>query len=471
MPLISRRSLTFRLTLLFASASAAVLLALGLLIGDSVERHFEELDVEALTGHLQLVQHALARVQSRSDLEALPQQLDNALLGHHGLAVTVSRPDGKPLFETSGTDFPQALLDRAANGTPAPPVVWENSEGTPFRGIAATAPTGVEDWAPTVVAVATDTSHHQHFMASFQRTLWLVIACAAALTGFLGWIVARRELAPLRAIRQGASEITAPRLSYRLPVEAIPVELGELVETLNDMLARLEASFQRLSNFSSDLAHELRTPVSNMLMQTQVTLARARSADEYKDVLYSNAEEFERLARMISDMLFLAKADHGLTLPSRELVDLAAEVEDLFSFFELLADGKNVQLTLTGAGSVPGDRMLLRRAISNLLANAIRHTPENGRVGIVLERHAERGELLLSIENTGNPIPAEHIPRLFDRFYRADASRHESSEGAGLGLAITQSIIALHGGTIGVQAGTGATRFEIRLPDAGVRLA
>jgi len=461
MQLISRRSLTFRLTLLFAAASAAVLLALGLLIGNSVERHFEELDMEALNGKLQLVQHALARVRSDSDLAALPQQLDNALVGHHGLAVMVRGAHGKTWFATSGADFPPALLERASSM----PVIWEDGAGTPLRGISAAAPSGIKDGPPAVIAVATDTSHHRHFMASFQSTLWLVIACAALLTGFLGWIVARRALAPLRALRQRASEITAPRLDYRLSVEAVPVELGELVETLNAMLARLEASFQRLSDFSSDLAHELRTPVSNMLMQTQVTLARARSADEYKDVLYSNAEEFERLARMISDMLFLAKADHGLTLPSREPVDLAAEVEDLFSFFELLADGKNVRLILAGSGSVPGDRMLLRRAISNLLSNAIRHTPENGRVAIRLERDAARGELLLSVENTGQPIPAEHLPRLFDRFYRADASRHESSEGAGLGLAITQSIIQLHGGTIAAQAGAGVTRFAIRLPD------
>ena len=143
---------------------------------------------------------------------------------------------------------------------------------------------------------------------------------------------------------------------------------------------------------------------------------------------------------------------------------MAAEVRDLFTFFEALADGENVSLSIKGEGHVLGDRMLIRRAISNVLSNAIRHTPEQGNVRVLINPAEVSDELLLSIENTGEPIPSVHFPRLFDRFYRADASREKSSEGTGLGLAITKSIVDLHGGTIGVRSGNGITCFEIRLP-------
>jgi two-component system, OmpR family, heavy metal sensor histidine kinase CusS len=314
------------------------------------------------------------------------------------------------------------------------------------------------------VAVGMDMAPHEKFMASFEKALWLVVVFAAILSGLLAWVAVRRELAPVRTIRQRAAEITASHLDHRLAVDAVPVEFEDLVRTLNAMLARLEESFQRLSDFSSDLAHELRTPVTNMRTQTQVILSKPRTAEAYREVLYSNEEEFERLSRMISDMLFLAKSDHGLMSPFKETVDLAAEVRDLVSFFEAMADRKNIRLSIDGEGHVLGDRMLVRRAISNVLSNAIRHTPEHGKVSVLIGPAATDGELLLSIENTGEPISSVHIPRLFDRFYRADASRQESSEGTGLGLAITKSIIDLHGGTIGVQSGNGVTRFEIRLP-------
>lgn len=462
MHLTNRLSLTFRLTLLFAAASTAVLLALGFLIGKSVERHFEEQDMEMLTGKLELARHALSKVRSQADLDALPQQLDDSLVGHHGLAIAVVAPDGLPLFVTSGAAFPGYLLERSAHGEESRPVVWESGKNH-FRGISAPALTGVAEWPPATVAVATEISHHHEFMASFRNTLWLFVAFAAALTGFLGWVAVHRGLTPLRAMKRGAAEVTASRLDYRLPVDSVPVELAELAETLNEMLARLEDSFRRLSDFSSDLAHELRTPVSNLMIQTQVALSKARTADEYREVLYSNAEEFERLARMISGMLFLAKSDNGLTVPVREPVDLAEEVRQLFGFYEALAEEKSIRLSLVGEGQIGGDRLMLRRAISNLLSNAIRHTHEGGEINARIASSSEGG-IRLSVENTGDAIPAEHLHRLFDRFYRADPSRQRSSEGAGLGLAITRSIIRAHGGEVMVRSEHGVTCFELHIP-------
>jgi two-component system heavy metal sensor histidine kinase CusS len=454
----SRVSITARLTLLFAAVSTAVLLALGMLIGNAVEQHFVEQDMEVLNGKTQLAANLLAQLRSPEDSNNLLRQLEDSLVGHHGLAVVVLDADGKRVFATSNAAFPDALLKPA--GVSAKPKSW-TQDGHPWRGIATLLPTGNSERSTMLVAVAVDISHHEHFMASFRQTLWLFVAIAAVVVGLLGWIVVRRGLAPLQAMRQGAAGVTANRLDTRLRLDAVPVELAELAETLNEMLARLEDSFQRLKDFSSDLAHELRTPISNLMTQTQVALTRARSADEYREVLASNAEEYERLARMIGDMLFLAQADHGLVVPSREPVDLALQVRELFDFFDALAEEKGLYLSLTGRGQVTGDKLMLRRALANLISNAIRHTPAGGTIRVGIESGGEGTKLI--VENSGEPIPQEQMPRIFDRFYRGDASRHGGGEGAGLGLAITRSIIRAHGGEISVRSRTEGVCFELRM--------
>lgn len=458
---IGRKSITFRLTLLFASVSVTVLLLLGLLIGSLVERHFEELDMELLGGKLELLRHALEKTRSDKELETLPRQLEDAFVGHHGLAVVVWM-HGQTLYSTKGAKFPEELIAEARR-KPLRSTLWTDPENHRYRVISAEVPTGIEGVAPVVVVVSTDLSHHEYFMHSFRSALWIVMGLAALLTGFLGWVAARRGLAPLRDISRRAASITANRLDQRLSADSIPVELAEVAETLNEMLARLEKSFHRLSDFSSDLAHELRTPVSNLLTQTQVTLSKTRTLDEYQDVLASNAEEFERLSRMIADMLFLAKSDNDLIIPNRERVDLAAEVSSLFEFYEALVEEKNVTLTCSGNGSVFGDRLMLRRAVNNLLSNAVRHTPEGGRIAVCVD-DSDGSTIVLSVENRGETISPEHLPRLFDRFYRVNASRQHFGEGAGLGLAITRSIARAHGGEAFARSEDGVTTFEIRLP-------
>jgi two-component system heavy metal sensor histidine kinase CusS len=457
-----RKSITYRLTLLFASASTVILLVLGLLIGNSVEHHFEMQDMEVLTGKLELTRHALEKVHSQSDLDALPQQLDDSLVGHHGLAVIVVAPSGQTLFVTSGAEFPQVLLARSPDMTNSRPIIWKSKDRIPLRGISAMVKAGIEGVKPAVVAVATDISHHEHFMSSFRFTLWSVVILAALMTGFLGWMAVRRGLAPLHAIKQEAAAITADRLHSRLATESIPIELVDLAETLNQMLARLEDSFRRLSDFSSDIAHELRTPVSNLLTQTQVMLLRARTIDEYQDVLASNAEELERMAKMIADMLFLAKADNDLVVPNLEAVDLRAEAEGLASFYEAVAEENSVTLTVDGSATVTGDRLMLRRAIGNLLSNAFGHTPRGGYVRIQIGKNEDR-MATIQVENSGETISPEHLPRLFDRFYRADPSRKRLADGVGLGLAITRSIIQAHGGSVSVQSAAGVTIFELQM--------
>lgn len=461
-------SLTLRLTLLFALASAFVLFLLGLLIGNSVERHFEEQDVEVLNGKMQLAKHILERSPGSQPKETLTQQLDDALTGHHGLIVAVYHQNGETLYANESMVFPQDLLAPRTTPRYERPVKWTGNDGLPWRGVSSTVKLGADSGGSLTVAIATDITHHEHFMSSFRGTLWVFMALATLAMGLLGWFVVRRGLSPLQAIKLQAAEITANRLHTRLPVEAIPLELADLADTLNGMLSRLEDSFQRLSDFSSDLAHELRTPVSNLLTQTQVTLSKARSADDYRDILASNAEEFERLSRTISDMLFLAKADHNQIVPNREPIDLAEEIGDLLEYYDVLAEEKAIALSLSGSGRVVGDRLMLRRAVSNLLSNALRHTP-NGGVVTVQINETDDGMAYIAVENTGSEIPAEHLPRLFDRFYRVDSSRLRTTESSGLGLAITRSIVLAHGGGVDVCSANGLTCFTLSLPTSSSR--
>lgn len=456
-------SLTLRLTLLFAFVSTAVLLLLGILIGRSVERHFQELDMGMLQGKLQLVQHALTKIHTPAELERLPQRLDDSLIGHHGLALTVIDAEGRILFATHDSRFPDNLLAKSGQNPADTPLRWESGTDRPLRGISARVQTGVDALPPVLVAVATDISHHEYFMHSFRVALWTFVILASIVTGLLGWIVVHRGLSPLQAIRQEAEQITAGRLDARIPIESVPSELEELARTLNAMLARLQDSFQRLSDFSSDLAHELRTPVSNLLTQTQVVLSKRRDVEAYQDVLASNAEEFERLSRIISDMLFLAKADNNLLTPSKDDVELSAEVNSLFEFYEALAEEKGLILTCHGQGNVAGDQLMLRRAINNLLSNAIRHSPQGGAIDVDIAA-GDGGGTTLSVTNSGETIPPEHLPRLFDRFYRTDSSRQRFSDGAGLGLAITRSILRAHRGEVAATSASGLTRFTLRFP-------
>jgi len=459
--LISRLSLTARLTLFFASVSCAVLLALGWVIGASIEHHFEKLDQDALTGKLMLAQHVIERVTTPQDLERLSDQLSDAIVGHHDLIFHIVGPKKEILLSSSDLKFPEERLQAGSVSTDAQMFSWE-MEGNSYRGLAAAIQTSIPNGAPLLVAVAVDIGHHTAFMHTFMRTLWLFVVCAALTTGLFGWFAVRRGLAPLLTMRERAALVTAHRLDHRLPVDAVPAELADLANSLNEMLARLEDAFQRLTEFSSDIAHELRTPVNNLMTQTQVSLSRARDAASYRDILESNAEEFERLARMIADMLLLAKAENGLVVPHRENVSVAAEVTALFDYYDAVAQDKGLHFCLEGEAHVGADRLMLRRAIGNLLSNAVRHASAKTNVRVTVKEAS--GGVEIQVENTGDAIATEHLERIFDRFFRADPSRQHSNEGTGLGLPITKSIVLAHGGKIAAASDGELTRFTLWLP-------
>ena len=463
-----RPSLTLRLTLLFGAGSTGVLLLLGWLVAQSVQAHFVEQDRMELLGKLELVRNILSRTRAPDDLETVSSRLDDALTGHHHLSLRLVEDDGSVPYESPGHPFPAASFPLRVDkvGVGAPEIATWRDGDRDFRGTVARVPAG-PGAPPIVVAVALDIAHHVEYLRAFNRSLWISIAASALLIGFLGWAAARRGLAPVRDMASVAQRISASRLDDRLAVETLPPELTELAVAFNGMLARLEESFRRLSDYSSDLAHEFKTPLSNLMMQAEVALSRSRSPEEYREVLYSSLEECERLARTVSDMLFLAKADHGAIIPSVERVDLSGEVRELFDFYDALVEERRVALALEGEATVAGDRLMIRRALGNLLSNAIANTPADGRVTVAIAAPAG-GPVTVAVENVGEAIPAEHLPRLFDRFYRVDPARQRTSGGAGLGLAITKSIVAAHGGTITVTSGGGVTRFEVILPTAPV---
>jgi len=458
--MIRKRSITVALTLLFAGASTVVLLALGFVISSSVEKHFEEQDMEVLAAKMKLTRHTLERFTMASDLNQITQPLNDALVGHHGLDLIVYEQKGASVYSTQSATFPKELVTMNAVNRPNKPFTWQ-AGGQSYRGIADVVQIGTGTGRKMIVATSINIMHHLAFMQSFVHTLWAFVAAAAALSGLLGWAAVRRGLLPLRTMREQAQVVTAQQLNRRLKMDAVPVELEDLAQSLNDMLARLEEAFERLSDFSSDIAHELRTPVSNLMTETQVALTRVRSAEEYRNILESNAEEFDHMARMISDMLLLAKSENSLVASNCSQITLAIEVTALFDYYDAVAEEKGLRLILEGDAMVNADKTMLRRAIGNVLSNAIRHSAPNTSLRVRISEGA--GQVTMQIANTGDMIPPEYLERIFDRFFRLDTAR-QRSDGTGLGLAIARSIIMAHGGTVSASSAGDVTTFFIKLP-------
>ena len=445
--MIKRLSLTSRLALLFAACTAVVSLIAGVLFNRASEAHFVELDQQLLDSKLVALRSALQGVDSREAFALRGPQLRAEL-------------DHQPDFTVRITAADQRWVDGAPYlSVPAAPGLHSlQNAGTDYRVYNAPLTPG-QPGSPQLSLIL-DITHHQHFLEHMQRLIWLTVGLSALATALLGAWAARSGLRPLRRMGEVAASVSAHSLTQRLPQAQMPVELEELAQAFNAMLGRLDDAFQRLSAFSADIAHELRTPLSNLLTQTQVILTQPRPLEDYREALHSNLEELQWMAQLVNDMLYLAKADHGLLMPNREALDLGDEVDALLEFFTLLAEDAQVTLVREGTADTLGDRGMLRRALSNLLDNALRFTPPSGEVRVRIE-----SGVTLTVENTGEGIPAQLLPRLFDRFYRADPSRQPgSNEHAGLGLAITQSIVRAHGGRIYCESQAGWTRFVIELP-------
>lgn len=457
-----RYSLTTRLTVLFSLSSAVLLLGLAGLILSAMDSHFADEDYALLRDNLRVIERSLATGASPQPGHAGPSEHAADPYAHHaGVLVHLREADGHTRYATPDFDFTAALAARPVHEEGQDRLAWQQA-GKRYRGLRAAVPAG-DAARPIGVILAMDTDIHEHFLRAFRRSLVLYVALAVLASGLFGWWAARRGLSPLRAMASRAKAVTGDKLDQRMPVEAVPVEMAALAADLNAMLTRLQDDFRRLSEFSSDLAHELRTPLTNLMTQTQVALSQPRDAARYRDVLASNVEELQRLSRMVSDMLYLAKMEHGLDLPHKESISIGTEVLALFEFYEALAEDKGIALRLVGDARIDGDRLMLRRALSNLLSNALRYTPERGSVVVTVTRQA--GEVEVAVENDGPGIAPELLPSLFDRFFRGDKSRaRPESETVGLGLSITRAIVAAHGGSISVRSEAGTTRFTMQFP-------
>ncbi|NVK42579.1 MAG: heavy metal sensor histidine kinase [Oceanospirillaceae bacterium] len=455
---MSRLSLTSRLSLLFALAVLSVLLVTGIVFKQLSVMHFRALDRQELESKLQGAAKLLEGVSDRSQFERRAAEFD-VLFGHHErLRVTVRGP-GDALWlhfgETGGFPTPVAVeaVGRLSEWW------WD---GHVYHGLSQRLPLAGDN-GHLVIELWLDGTPHQQYLTTAQRWFWIAFGLSALGSWALGWLVARHGLGPVRAVTELMASISSRSLKERLDPGDVPQELRGLARTFNSMLARLEGDFLRLSNFSSDLAHELRTPISSLITHTEVVLARSRDAGEYREALYSNLEELQRMTKLVEEMLFIAKSDNALIEPESVAIDLHALVLQLFDYYELLADEKDVSLGCSGQGRINGDPSMLRRALSNLLSNAIRHSYPGRAVRVDIA--ASEGGVEVTVSNVGDSIPEDQVERIFDRFYRLDpARRGGQSPHAGLGLAISRAIVEMHGGTLACESDTAGTRFIICLP-------
>ena len=324
-----------------------------------------------------------------------------------------------------------------------------------------------------LVALAIEATETLELRAQERRDRLVAMSTAALLAVLLGVWIARGIVVGAKRLGVASSRIGAHALHERLPLEGTPTELVESTLAFNRMLDRLQQSFERLSAFSSDLAHDLRTPIGNLLGEAQVALSRPRSADEYRAVLESAVEEYERLSRMIGNMLFLARADNEQASVSAGWVEARAALERVIAYFEQIAEERGVALQATVSAArgarerVWADETMLIRALSNLVSNALRYAPRGTRVELSALSDPDQG-CLIEVSNAGPPIAAEQQAQIFERFFRANASREDSASGSGLGLAIVRSIMELHGGGASVRSVPGErTVFRLRFPPPG----
>jgi two-component system heavy metal sensor histidine kinase CusS len=354
-------------------------------------------------------------------------------------------------------------------------------DGRAFRVTSASAPVGSPGTQPDTIQIAIDVSQKEEFLARYRFWFWTILLATFAIFPLVGYQIARRGIRPVEEMATTACHISSTNLQERIRPEGYPFELASLASTFNQMLDGLEESFERISRFSADIAHDLRTPVNNIRGEAEVSLARARSADEYRDVIESCLEEAVRLSDLIGDLLFLARAESPLTHLRRERVDVGELLGGVREYYEASAADGGVSLTTTVADQpviAELDRTLLQRAVGNLVSNALTHTPPGGAVvlgtGIDCSNkdfsNPDFSTIRIEVSDTGVGIPVEALPRVFDRFFRVDSSRSQASGGTGLGLAIVQSIMVLHGGNaeIASQPGQG-TRVTLHVPVSGAR--
>ncbi len=489
-----RKSLTWQISLLFVLISSLVIAAMGFSIDRMLANELLEANDVLLLGNMSLLRDRLARMGSSESILNSPRFVEETAMGYRKLDLAVLDEDRRILAASEGFGIPVKALPEQAIPIEALPDRVDGAAERELRGrfgrlsrqwtapdgrwyqvlLARVSPPagGIGQQRATLVALSYDRSLPRELLARYRKGLLETLIVSVLAAAALGVWAARLVLKRARRIAATAGRISASALNERLSLEDTPEEFLESTLAFNHMLDRLQDSFRRLSEFSSDLAHDLRTPINNLLGEAQVALSRPRDAAEYRAVLESAVEEYERLSRMIENMLFLARADNAQARVAPQWIDLREALGKILSYYEVLAEERNIRLALEvrseggGKARAWADELMLNRAVGNLLSNALRHGPRDCTVSV---RALARGDGSAEVEvaNPGAGIAREHLPRIFDRFYRPCSSRERSSAGSGLGLAIVKSIAELHGGEIGVKSEPGReTAFTLSLPAA-----
>lgn len=453
------RSIAWRLALAFAVVCALVLSAIGVFLYRSLASEIAYRDDLALLGRLEQVRALLADSDSLGALQARPRLYQN-MLGNLDSLLLVRRADGSNVIAINPRQRELPTLSAIAREqTPQrrDVLTWQAPDGAELALLSGEAqgPNG----EPLTVIAGKVLTEREQMLASYRLRLYLAVGLGALLAFALGLVLLRRGLQPLRQLSAAVRGIDLRSLDQRLPASGTPAELLEPVQALNGMLARLDDSVQRLSQFSADLAHEIRTPLHTLLASNGQALNHPRSTAEYQELLASNMEEFERLKRMAENLMFLARAEQAERALDLQTLDLHSLGSELCDYFEALADDRQLRLENQLHGELLADQQLLQRALGNLLANAVRHADEGTLIS--LRRRDEAGMCWLQVHNHGPVIAPEHLGKLFDRFYRVDPSRAQPGDSGGLGLAIVQSIMQLHGGRVRVSSDASGTVFEL----------
>ena len=455
-----RLNIRWKLTLWYGGVLASVLMVFGTVTYLMMRHHLLQRIDQGLNEELADV---LSEVQRATTPDGLKEWLDRRFAGHEGFDFQVTRATGERFFANP------RLMDKALP-LPDPTAIAESPvyvsapiETAGRWRIVSTQAQGPD--GPLTVQVGRSLAAFEHESRELLLTFLLAgpLTLLAAISG--GYFLARHALQPVQSMTQTARQISAERLNQRLPIINPDDELGSLAETLNHMIERLERSFTEMQRFTADAAHELRTPLAVIRNEAEVALRSPRSGDEYRHVLENLLEETNRLSSLADQLLFLCRNDAGLSPQVRDQMALDELLREVVGNMQVVAQDKHVTLTLAENPACPmtADPRQLRRVFYNLIDNAIKYTAPAGRITVSNRVTADEATILVTDSGTG--IAPEHLPRIFDRFYRVDPSREEDGCGAGLGLAICQSIVRGYGGTIAVESTLGkGTAITVQLP-------
>lgn len=463
-------SITGRLTLYYVGATFTILALTSTLLYWGLVNNFRREEKEFLTDKVRVLGATLR--EHPNDRGALVEEVirETGATRFTRYYVRVLDEAGQPWIATPGMSgilppslFPPPLEEHDVE---AAAVLQMRRKGASYLLLSAwTEPAVSNSGNRRLLQLALDASVEEGLIAEYRRRMLAVVLLGVILSAGAGVGVARSGLRPLNDITRVTEQVTATRLHQRIGMEPWPRELAALATVFDGMLGRLEDSFARLSQFSADLAHELRTPVNNLMGEAEVALSRSRTPEEYRETLESAMEEYARLSRTIENLLFLARAESPETRIERTMLDARLEIEAIREFYEAVAEEQEVEVTCSGGATLCADAMLFRRAVGNLVANALKHTPAGGSVALTADQ-TEDGGVLVQVRDTGPGIRPDDLDRIFDRFYRVDPARSRRSEGTGLGLALVRSIMGLHGGSVAALSELplrGAT-FILRFP-------